>query len=294
MNKSNAVKEINLLDLAKTALRFWWMIVIFFIVGLAGGYSFTAVSTKQQYKADTLMYVNNSSSISSTIDQIKSSLSISDISASKSAVDLYCIIIETRTSLDEVSNRLNNIAKYYPEMNTSQCNVVNFGHESSYKYSYENLIDLISVSSVDDTEIFKISVTSTNSMEAVFITNVIADVAQDKIVNIIHGTSVEIVDKAQVTTALSRSFGKNTALGGIVGVVIACLIIFVIYYVDDVIDDPAWTSETYKELPLLSTIPNSSNQHGSRYGSRYGYGYGYGYGYYGYYGKSSNKESKGK
>ena len=88
--------EIDLLDLAKAMWSHIVAIVLAAVVcaGLALGY--TKLLITPTYKANALLYVN-SSDIS--VAGSKLSISASDLTAAKSLVDTYIVILNTRTTL---------------------------------------------------------------------------------------------------------------------------------------------------------------------------------------------------
>jgi len=289
VKEAKETREINLKVLFQTCIKFWWIIVILAIVGAALAGGVTAVITDQTYEASTMLYVNNTSSLQSITSEIKS-LTQGDIDAAKSISDVYAIIIKTRSTLSEVSDRLNDLPTYYPDIKYTP---IELGHETygqpdGFKYDYDYLIELIDVGSVDDTEVLQIKVTSENQAEAIVISNIIADVAINKIASIINGTSVKIVDPSTIAEPISRGFGKNIAIGLLVGIVVAAIVILIIYFVDDVISSESTIKDALGEnIPILSTIPDSNVVSKHKYKKS-----GYGYDYDDYY-KSSAKETKG-
>ena len=195
-----------------------------------------------QYKAKALMYVN-SSDIS--LDNTKVSISQSELSAAKTLVDTYIVIMNSRTTLDEVIK------------------------QSGVSYTYEELIrsNMLSASAVNNTEVFAIEVSSPDPSEAALLANTIAEVLPDKIASIVEGTSVRVVDRAVAPTAPdSPNLMKNTVIGGILGFVLACAVVVVLEWMDDLIRDPDYLLQTYA-LPVLAVIPDlSSGKHSSKYG----------------------------
>jgi len=99
MNNTNDELEIDLLRLIQALWRKAWLIIlvtaIFGIAALAG----TALFVKPTYKAEALMYVNSSNiSVGST----KVSISQSELNAAQTLVDTYIVIMNTRTTLEDV------------------------------------------------------------------------------------------------------------------------------------------------------------------------------------------------
>ena len=138
-------------------------------------------------------------------------------------------------------------------------------------YSYDQLKKMISASSVNSTEIFSVEVTSTSPQEAELLANTIARVLPEKIASVVDGSSVRIVDTAVVPSKKAApSTGKNTMLGFLLGAVLACGAVVVLYLMDDKIHSADYLLSSY-DLPLLAVIPDLTQDDDDGY---YYYGYG--------------------
>lgn len=243
MRRERANDTIDLLRLAKALWRRAWAIVLALLVGAGLAYAYTVFMVTPLYQASVLMYVNNSDiSVGST----KVSITSSDISAAQSLVDTYVIIMSARPTLEEVIE------------------------ETGVSYSYEELRDMVSASAVNSTEIFQIVVTSADAKEAALLANTIATSLPDHISSVIEGCSVRIVENAVVPTRpVSPSVSKNTALGGLLAVVLCCGVLVMIELFNDKIceeDDLRQVSG----LPILAGIPELLGSKSA--GGYYGYG----------------------
>ena len=177
----------------------------------------------------------------------KLSISASDLTAAKRLVETYIVILNTRTTLNDVIE------------------------QSGVSYSYDQLKKMISASSVNSTEIFSVEVTSTSPQEAELLANTIARVLPEKIASVVDGSSVRIVDTAVVPSKKAApSTGKNTMLGFLLGAVLACGVVVVLYLMDDKIHSADYLLSTY-DLPMLAVIPDLTQDGDDGY---YGYGYG--------------------
>lgn len=225
----NEEVEIDLMRLAKAlwdkALVIVLVTVLFAGIALSG----TILFITPTYEAEALMYVNSSNvSLGST----KLSISTSELSAAQSLIKTYSVILNTRSTLNEV------IA------------------QSGVSYTYEDLKTMISAESVNSTEVFSVKVTSTSPTEAELIANTIAKVLPEKISSIVEGSSVRIVDYAVTPThRASPSMSKNTVLGALIGAVLACGVVIVLELMDDKIHDSDYLLQTYN-IPVLAVIPD--------------------------------------
>ena len=246
--------EIDILDLLQALLKRWWIILVSAIICAAMFLAYTLTFVAPEYTSSVLFYVNNSSI---SFGGASVSISSGDLSAAKTLVSTYCVILKTRLTLEDVSMKL---------------------EEAGLKYSYAQLNGMITSSKVDDTEIFRVTVTCTKPDDACTVANTVAQVLPQKIADVVDGSSVRVVDYAVVPTSrTSPSYTKNTAIGFLVGVVLACGIIALIHLLNDTITSEDWLINTFKnEYPLLASIPDANSRGGSKYYkydkySKYGY-----------------------
>lgn len=230
MEKKEEYTEIDLLQLFKALWHKAWAIILAMVIagGLAFGY--TQFLVTPLYKARTYFYVNNNS----TPGGNTASISQSDLNAAQSLVDTYSVILKTRATLDDVIKK------------------------ADLHYTYEELVKMISATSVNSTEVFCIEVTSPNPNEAQLIANTIGEILPEKISSIVEGSSVRIVESAVVpTNPSSPNLPKNVILGMLLGMILACGIVIVRELTDRQIHDPDYLLQTYN-IPVLAVIPDLS------------------------------------
>lgn len=250
MNNENDVIEIDLMHILELLLAKVWTIIITGGVFATILFIYSSFFITPKYQSSAMFYVNNNNL---NIGSSSFSISSSDISASQSLVDTYIVILNTRNTLETVINKGN------------------------LDYSYNQLSEMISASAVNSTEVFKVTVTSTDPSEACHIANTIADVLPDKISEIVTGSGAKIVDYAVVNPQkVSPSIKKYTAIGLLVGVVLSCMIIVLKDLFDNAIRDEDFLLNNYHEIPTLAVIPNlMSKNDSSYYYNKYAYKYGY-------------------
>lgn len=234
--------EIDLIALAKALWHRLWAIILAAVVIGGATFSYARFYITPMYRAEALMYVNNSSfSVGST----SFSISSSELTAAQSLVDTYIVILNTRTTLNAVIK------------------------DAKLDYTYEELKDMISAEALNNTEIFRVAVESADPEEAEVIANSIAKILPDKIADIVDGSSVRIVDHAIVPSEkVSPNITKMTAIGCFVGAFIAATIIVVLTLLDTKIHDEEYLLQTYN-LPVLAVVPNlyRVNESSSYYGT---------------------------
>ena len=129
----------------------------------------------------------------------------------------------------------------------------------------------ISIEAVNNTEVFKVEVLDEDPKMAARLANAVATIAPKQISQIVEGSSVQVVDTAEVPTNIATpSYKKWGAIGALAGLVIAVAIILIIAMNDTGIK-PEADFATW-DYPLLCSIPDLAAKEKS------GYGYGYGKG----------------
>ncbi|MBO5870514.1 MAG: hypothetical protein J6Q89_07180 [Clostridia bacterium] len=232
---------IDLLHIAKTLWKKVWVIIISAFLCAAIGFSVAAFIVAPKYSSSIMLYVNNSSL---SLGSGTLSISPSELTAAQSLAKTYIVILKNRTSLNQVIEK------------------------SGVSYTYEELDKMISATTVNETEVLKITVTSTDPYEAATIVNCIAEVLPARISEIIEGSSMEVVDVGIVDDKkISPSATKFTVVGFVLGALLSALILVVFALLDDTVHDDDYILQNYN-YPILAKVPYLL---GGDDGSTYGY-----------------------
>ena len=271
MNKNEQEFTIDIMNLVKSLIRKAWLIILAGIIFGSSALIYTSNFVAPKYSSSVMLYVNNKSF---SLGNTSVNISAADLSASQSLIDTYIGILKTRTTLEEVADK------------------------SGLNYRYSQLLGMISTSKLEGTEIFRVTVTASDPIEAAQIANTISDVLPERIEDIIEGSSMRIVDRAIVNNGkVSPNISGSALKWFVIGCVVAAAVIALLSILDDTIKSEDYILQTY-DVPILSKIPdlNDDGSHGGYFG-RYKYGYKYAYKYGKHYGyeNAANKanESKG-
>lgn len=232
--------EIDVLELLRALQKKAWAIILAAAIFAGCFLTYTVMLVKPKYTAKTLLYVNSSSV---SLGGSKVSISASELSAAQSLVDTYIVILNTRTTLNEV------IA------------------QAGVPYTYEQMVNnnMIRAASVNSTEVFAIEVTSTDPKEAELIANTIGAVLPNKIASIVEGSSARIVDYAVVPSRKSSpSLRKNTMIGFALGAVLTAAAIVAQKLMDTKVRDTDYLKKEYS-IPVLAVIPDLTSTGGKNY-----------------------------
>lgn len=122
-------------------------------------------------------------------------------------------------------------------------------------YTTNQAEDMVRISNPSDTRILYINVTSRSPSEAQEMANEYAKVAREFIAATMDTAQPNIFEEAWLPTAPSSpNRTRNILLGAIVGIVIACAIIFIQFIQDDKIRT-ADDVQKYVDLPTLGMMP---------------------------------------
>ena len=152
----------------------------------------------------------------------------------------------------------NNLVDDYRELIKSKKIAQQVIKNLNLPYSPEKLISKIQVESVNDTNLLKIIITDKNSYVARDIANEIADVFVNKEVEYYYNIkNIGVVDKAEASkTPYNINIVKQIILSILIGFILGCGTVFIIYYFDNTIKDKETVEEKLK-LPVIGSIPQT-------------------------------------
>lgn len=219
--------EISTIQILSALLRKAWLIALISLLGVLLAFGVTKFFITPTYESAAMFYVNNSQDKDST-----SGITSSDISASKSLVDSYIVILNTRDTLEDIIDYAN------------------------VDLSYRQLGGMISASSVNGTEIFEIVVTSEDPEEAKLLADAVTEVFPRRISSVIEGSSASVVEHASIPTSPSSpSYLMNVFIGFLLGAVISVAFV-IIRLVSDVTVRSEEDVAKASDLPILAVVPD--------------------------------------
>lgn len=203
----------------------WILIAIISIVII--GNVVTILTRTPMYKSNTTIVL---------VNEKKNNYSQSDLQLNKNLVGTYSEIIKSRKVMTKVIDNL------------------------KLDYSIGQLSSNVSVSSVEDTQIIKISVSDKNAKRATKITDEIAKTFASEIKGIYHLENVSIVDKAITSKEpYNINYVKDNIIYLVIGVALSFGVVFVMYYFDTSIK----SSEVVEEklgLTVLGIVPKEDKE----------------------------------
>jgi capsular polysaccharide biosynthesis protein len=234
--------EIDLLHLVKILWQKAWMIALCALLLGAITFSYAFFFITPQYQAKAMMYVNNNAL---SLGGTSVSISASEITAARSLLDTYVIILKSRTTMEQVLE------------------------QSGLDYSYSQIASMVDATPVNSTEVFQITATCADPAEAELIVDTIVTILPDRIADIVDGSSVRLVDRAVLPTArFSPSYSRYAMIGLLLGFVLSCGYIIVVDLMDTTIRDEDYLYQRYS-IPVLAVVPDAYDTRKGSYSHYY-------------------------
>ena len=203
----------------------WYIMAILCVICVAISSVYSFFIAKPVYQAETTLIVKTEKT------EGTNSLSNDQVMVSQKLALTYGEIIKSRKVLDEVIKNLD------------------------LKESYGSLSSKISVSTVTDTQIIKVSVKDTDNDNAAKIANEIPAVFTEEAIRIADANGVEVIDKAQVpTNPVAPNKKMNILIAGVLGIMVGLFSIFLMEFLNNKMRTPQDIDRTLG-LPLLGVIP---------------------------------------
>ena len=221
------MEEINLKELFDYFIdKIKYIIIATLVCCLIGGI-YTKFLTVPMYKSSTTVILGS--------NQEGTGITQSDISINNNLVSTYAEIIKSRRVLEQVQKELNE------------------------SYTYKELASEISVSSINNTQIIKITVSDNNALNAKIIANLVAKVFTVEVPELYNLDNVHILDVAiEEDEPYNINVAKSSIIGGVLGLVLSSGIFFVIYYFDRTAKSVEQVEEVL-QMPILGSVEETKN-----------------------------------
>lgn len=217
--------EINLREFFRLLLKRAWIIILCAAICGTAVLVYAKKFVSPTYQASISVYVNNNSGRENPY------ISSSDLAVALRLVSTYVNIIQSNTVLEKVID------------------------EADVKLTVQQLRSMITARAIGETEMFKVTVTSTDPKQSATLANAIAKVAPGEIAKIIEGSSAKIIDLARIPSAPAASGHTTKAiLGAMAGAAMVVLITLLQILMDVRINSEEDLAKI-SSVPVLGVIP---------------------------------------
>lgn len=222
--------EISITDLLQMIGRHLMAIILCTVIGTVGAFCITRFCITPKYASSTTLYVNNGKSRQDAI------ITSTDLNTSQELVSTYSVIMQSASVINEVAER------------------------SKLGYTPEEIADMFTAESVNNTKVMKITVVNTNPAHAQIIANTFVEVAPKQIQRVVHAGAVEVIDYANLPTKPSSpSIPKNTAIGFFLGLILSIAFAAVYEMTNTTIHSAEDLTKILK-IPVLGQIPDMNDK----------------------------------
>lgn len=225
--ETNQVKdesiEINLQELLYVLLRKAWLIILVALICGVGAGVFTEFFITPVYESTSTIYV---------LSKTTTITSIADLQVGSQLTDDFMVLIKSRPIVETVINNL--------ELND---------------ISYDEMCSKITLTNPENSRIINITASDPDPEVAKDIADEFAEVTNSQTALIMQADQSSIVQKGVVAQyASSPSLKKNCLIAALIGLLLTCVIIVLIYKLDDRIKNTD-DIEKYLQLNTLGSIP---------------------------------------
>lgn len=226
--------DFSLKEIIEILRKRLWLIVIITLIALGIFFGTSKFIISPSYTATVQLYVNTNDSTSSA--------NLNDLNYAQKVSTTYINFLQTKVFYKQVIE------------------------ETNQNYTPEQLKKMTLIQSVNNTEIFQISVTTHNPNVSYEIVKTMQEIAP-KLIRSIKGTAeISVVDPVQLPTLPSSPNNLlNTLIGGVLGVILSVLAIFVWEIIDVRVKSQEELVKKY-QLPILGKIPKfESNKQNNQF-----------------------------
>lgn len=218
--------EYSLADLLSIILKRIWIIVLCVAVFAVTAFSVSEYVIDEKFTATVSMYVQPKAESS------QAAATLSDLNYAQKVVNTYVQMLKTNVFMEAVAR------------------------ETALGYSAGQLMSMVKMDSVNQTEIFRINVTSEDPGHSLLIAETIAVLAPQRIIEINNADAVRVVDPATLPTfPSSPNVLRNTAIGALIGLALSVALVLLLDMLDRRIKDEEDIRNNY-DIPLLGVVPN--------------------------------------
>lgn len=235
-------KEIKIQDLISIVLRKWWMVGIFTVIFGVLFFVYSNFFVTEQFTSYGSLYVNNKAQkvISSTT--VDNTANLVDLTTADLLVETYKKILSSNNFFNTIKENINS------------------------PYTAEQLKKFVKYESIEETNVIEIYTIGYSPKKAQELCDAVLKYANYAIMDIVEVGSVKTIDSATLPESRSYpSVTRNTMLGMILGFMLACGIIFMMYYFDVKIKSVEDITSRC-DLVVLGVIPNISEENSSKNG----------------------------
>lgn len=220
--------DLTFIEIVNVLIRRFKIIILFSVLGLLIFYIYNHYIISPEYTSSAQLYVDQS--------EISDNADLNQLTYAQKVVTTYITFLKTTPFYERVSTK---------------CGLA---------YTPNQLKKMTDIQDIDNTEIFKISVTTGSANDSYKIVRCMQELAPLIITQFKRDAQITVVDPAKYPGAPSGpNIFLNTILGGLFGFFLSLLSIFLWEVLNVKVKNQADLKNKY-DIPVLGTIPDYSNK----------------------------------
>ena len=221
--------SIDLVELAHLLLKKLWLIALISVIGLLLAFGYSELCMTKKYSSSVKFYVSSTKDTSSSVN-------VGELNTAQELVNTYTVILQSNVVLDDI--------------------IKNVGLDCTA----DELKDMLTISSVNSTEVMEVTVTTDKPQLSADIANAIYNIAPSKIVEITKIGYLGQVDSAEANPVpTSPHTGRNCAIGFVAGLALSVLYVVLSEMFDQRVKGEE-DIKKYYNIPVLGSVPNFHTQ----------------------------------
>lgn len=201
--------ELDLIELLQIMWKGKWIILAVAVVVALSTFVKITYFTENRYTAYGILYISNKAD-----GEADNKITQSDITTSRTLGTTYIEMLRTRSFLTDV--------RYAAHRN-----------HTTKLYTIAEIRKMMSVTSINETELLNISITATSPHDAYLIAQQILNLAPQKLATVFKSGEVKIVDEVvEPTNPINKGTTKKVLIAAFIGILLGAGLAFIINFFD--------------------------------------------------------------
>lgn len=237
---------INLNEIFRMLMVRKWFIICAAVFGFVLAFGYTKICIPYQFTSSVSMYVKNATN-KNAVDIVNQA----DISAAQQLAATYIEILSDDVVADQLGEKL--LESYTVDELSQYFEIEEV--DGNYKIETGSIAGKIRYSTVNETELIKVTATCGNPVIAAEMCNYITEIAPDVLIRVVGAGDVEAIGEARVPNGPSSPNAKrNAEVGFFVGFILSCAIVLIKFLWNNTVKS-GYDAASKFNLPLLGEVP---------------------------------------
>lgn len=225
-NEKDRGIEVDISRIFTVLWRRVWVILLAGVLMATLAFSYAWFLVAPVYESSAKIYVRN------VYEANNGAYSQAQIDGAQALARTYMVILDTRPVWEKVQQK------------------------TGLEYSQAQLRGMVDAESLNETEIFQITVRARDYRHAAAIAKALTEILPEALASVVEGGSVRVVEEpVENPVPMGPSYLEYILLGAVIGIFLSAAIIVLLDIMDNFIDTESYLTNKYEDVPLLAVIP---------------------------------------